>query len=288
MSQTNDNTNFIDEKDRFKFIDDLSILEKVNLISHGLSSYRLKSHVASDVNSDHNQFLPPENFQSQQYLKNISNWTDNNLMKLNTDKSKYMIVNYTDNFQFSTRLTLNSNVLEQVKETRLLGVILRDDLTWSANTEFIVKKSYKRMLILHKLYDFQLPIDEMLGIYVLYIRSILESSAVVWHSSLTQSEQLEIERVQKVALRIILDSHYKTYENALELTGMETLLDRRTTLCKKFAIQSAKNVKTCEMFPLNQTEVNTRQPEKYFVQHASTNRLRDSAIPFMQRLLNKI
>ena len=247
LSQTNDNTDFIDEVDKFKFIDDLSILEKVNLISQGLSSYRIKSHVASDVNSDHNQFLPAENFKSQQYLTNISNWTDNNLMKLNTEKSKYMVVNFTDNFQFSTRLTLNSNLLEQVRETRLLGVILNDNLTWSANTEFIVKKSYKRMLMLHKLYDFQLPVYEMLNIYILYIRSILESSAVVWHSTITQSEQMEIERVQKVALRIILDSDYDNYGNALELTGLETLHDRRIILCRKFAKQSAKNEKhvTC-------------------------------------------
>ena len=97
---------------------------------------------------------------------------------------------------------------------------------------------------------------------------------------------MEIERVQKVALRIILDSAYENYENALEITGLETLCDRRVVLCRKFAIQSAKNVKTCDMFPLNKHQVNTRHPEKYFVQYANTDRLRDSAVPFMQRLLN--
>ena len=205
------------------------------MISQGLSSYNFKQHVASDVSIDHNQFLPQSNILSQGYLNNISEWTDKNLMKLNTSKSKYMVINYTDNYQFNTRLSINENILEQVTETRLLGVIINDRLTWHGNTEFIVKKAYKRMLMLQKLYEFSLPAEEMINIYVLYIRSVLESSAVVWHSSITQGEQMEIERVQKVALRIILNGDYESYAHALELTGLPSLSDRRKILCKKFA-----------------------------------------------------
>ena len=62
-------------------------------------------------------------------------------MKLNTDKSKYMVVNYTDNYQFDTRLMLNDTKLEKVRETKLLGVVINEKLTWHSNTDFIVKKS---------------------------------------------------------------------------------------------------------------------------------------------------
>ena len=98
LAQTNDNTDFLNDEDKFKFIDDLSFLEFLNLISQGLSSYNFKQHVASDVSIDHNQFLPQSNILSQGYLNNISEWTDRNLMKLNTSKSKYMVINYTDNY----------------------------------------------------------------------------------------------------------------------------------------------------------------------------------------------
>ena len=131
-----------------------------------------------------------------------------------------------------------------------------------------------------------MPIDEITEIYTLYIRSILESSAVVWHSSITQAEEIQIERVQKVALRIILKDNYEDYESALNLTGLQTLKERRTYLCKQFAIKCTQNEKTREMFPLNPSSVDSRHYEKYFVQHATTSRLRDSAIPYMQRLLN--
>ena len=64
LSQTNKNTDFLSVKDNFKFIDDLSFLEVINLILQGLSSYDFKFHVASDIGT-HNQFLPNQNISSQ-------------------------------------------------------------------------------------------------------------------------------------------------------------------------------------------------------------------------------
>jgi hypothetical protein len=109
---------------------------------------------------------------------------------------------------------------------------------------------------------------------------------VVWHSSITQEEVIELERVQKVALRVILSSEYENYGNALTLSGLSTLEQRRITLCKKFAISCTKSHKTSDMFPLNPSSADTRHHGKYLVQQATTSRLKDSAIPYMQRLLN--
>ena len=57
----------------------------------------------------------------------------------------------------------------------------------------------------------------MVQIYISYIRSILEQSSTVWHSSLTQEDVDDLERVQKSAMRIILQEDYNTYEKALEI-----------------------------------------------------------------------
>ena len=64
--------------------------------------------------------------------------------------------------------------------------------------------------------------------------------------------------------------------------------NRRQELCLKFAIKCTKSEKTQEMFPKREKEHNmqARNEEKYYVQHAKTNRLKNSAIPYMQRLLN--
>ena len=62
-------------------------------------------------------------------------------MKLNVEKTKYMIINFTRNHQFQTRLNLEGQPIDQVKQARLLGLIVSDDLTWKANTDHLVKKS---------------------------------------------------------------------------------------------------------------------------------------------------
>ena len=45
LSQTKSNTDLIDLDDKLKFMDDLSVLEIINLISQGLTSFNFKSHV---------------------------------------------------------------------------------------------------------------------------------------------------------------------------------------------------------------------------------------------------
>jgi hypothetical protein len=213
-------------------------------------------------------------------------WTNEKEMKLNAAKTKYMIFNYSKKYQFNTRLELEGKVLDQVHETKLLGLTVRDDLSWKTNTENLAKKAYKRMIILKNLFSFNVPIVDLVEIYTLYIRSVVEQCAVVWHSSLKTGEQVDLERVQKVALRVILKENYTSYSEALELTGLETLKARRKKLCLNFAKKCLKSEATRDIFPLNQTNVDTRRPEKYNVSYARTDRLAKSAIPYMARLLN--
>ena len=196
------------------------------------------------------------------------------------------MINFTQNYQVNTRLYMKEQLLSQVSETRLLGVILRDDLSFKSNTEFITKKAYKIMSILHKLCQFDVPVVELVDIYILYIRSVVEQSAVIWHSSITKGEQYDLERVQKCALRIILKQDYESYQNSLKIVGLDSLTARRTQLCLKFARKCTRNENTKHIFPPNTCEISTRGHKTYKVTFASTNRLANSAIPYMQRLLN--
>ena len=64
LSQTNHNADCVPIEDRFKFVDDLSTLEIINLLNVGLSSFNAKLQVPSDISVD-NYFIPGENFESQ-------------------------------------------------------------------------------------------------------------------------------------------------------------------------------------------------------------------------------
>ena len=51
-----------------------------------------------------------------------------------------MIFNFTDKYKFTTNLNSNDENLEVVKQAKLFGVIISDDLKWDKNTEYLVKK----------------------------------------------------------------------------------------------------------------------------------------------------
>ena len=85
LSQNNSCGQFLSEEDRYKFIDDLSILEIINLLSVGLASYNFKLHVSNEIRTG-NQYLPPDNIKSQANLREIEQWTKGRLQKKKSAK----------------------------------------------------------------------------------------------------------------------------------------------------------------------------------------------------------
>ena len=144
------------------------------------------------------------------------------------------------------------------------------------------------MIIPRKLVDFQVKSKDMITIYILFIRSVLEQSSVVWSSSLTQDEMQSLERAQKVALRIIYQDNYVSYDNALSMSKLDKMSDRYQHLLLRFAIKCTKNVRTKDMLPLKNVNERSRFQEKYIVPFARKDRFFKSTIPSMARLLNSI
>ena len=145
-------------------------------------------------------------------------------MKLNIKETKNIIFNFTKKHQFFTQLTVNDEPIEVVKETKLLGTHITEDLKWDRNTEEISKSAWKRMQLLCKSANFTSNIMDLKSIYYTFIRSILEKSAVVWHSSLTNKNRQTLERVQKAAVKIILKNNYRNYKQGLNYLKMDTLM----------------------------------------------------------------
>ena len=93
LSQSNDNVNCVNESERFKFVDNLSFLEILYLLSVVIASYNFRAHIPSHI-PVHNQVIPAENLISQQQLTEINNWTHKMKMKLYVKDMKNMILNF--------------------------------------------------------------------------------------------------------------------------------------------------------------------------------------------------
>ena len=288
LSQSNENADSIDDDDKFKFVDDLSFLEIIYLLNVGIASYNVRSHVPSDIPS-HNQIIPASNLETQNHLNKIEKWTKNQKMKLNAKKTKSIIFNFSRNHQFTTKLKVDGANLAVVKETKLLGVTITDDLKWNKNTAELVKKGYKRMQLLNAAASFTSARQDLKSIYTTFVRSVLEQSSVVWHSSLSCENRKDLERLQKTAVRIILGKTYNNYKQGLKMLNLQTLNQRRKMLCLKFARKCLMNEKVRTFSPKNTSKhkMKKRKTKPFKQSKINTERYKNSAIPYMRRLLNK-
>ena len=286
LAQSNDNADVVPPEDRYKFIDDLSVLQLV-LLSGLLVDYNINQHVPSDVGIDQ-QFLPLASHKTQHSLDYISNWSKENLMKLNQAKCNYMVFSRSKS-QFATRLVVDDQSIERVSVSKLLGIWISDDMSWSRNTQEMCKKAYSRLGMLTKLKYVGVPTEDLLDIYILFIRSVTEYCAVVFHSSLTLQQSEKIEKIQKTSLKVILGEMYVSYTAALEMCGLESLSERREKRCLDFSLKSVKHCKNRRLFPLNPSTSQhfVRKKEVFQVNFANTEDYKKSAIPHCQRLLNK-
>ena len=91
--------------------------------------------------------------------------------------------------------------------------------------DHIVTKASKRLYLLRLLKRSRADVKTLTTVYITVIRPTLEYGYEVRHFNIPDFLSVDIERVQKRALRIIMPS--LSYRDALNSTGITTLKDRR-------------------------------------------------------------
>ena len=83
----------------------------------------------------------------QESIESAVNWTIRNDMTINSEKSKDMIINFTQYVNFRNavpNIVIGGKPAEQADHAKLLGVTLSNDLTWKIHVDNIVRKSSKK------------------------------------------------------------------------------------------------------------------------------------------------
>ena len=123
----------------------------------------------------------------QQSIDDVVKWTDDNDMRLNCDKCKEMIVDFSRNQGQSSDaqdICINEKTLEKVSHIKMLGVTVSDDLTWNIHVDNIVSKAGKRLYMLYQLKRGGISQRELVQIYIAIIRPVLEYACPVWNTCL--------------------------------------------------------------------------------------------------------
>ena len=266
-----------------KFVDDMTLLESIDL-KKNLAPNPDRA-LPDPYRCRLGQTLPPQCSKLYDQAKAVQCYADQNEMKLNCDKSQFMLFNPCINYDFLPELSLDNQTIECTEKMKLLGVQLQSDLKWRDNTDMITKKAYSRLWTIRRLMKFGTSLEDLKDVYYKQVRSILEFSVPVWNSNITKQEICDIERVQKCFLHIILGDEYDNYQAALQKMNMETLEKRRRELCETFARKTAENPKFKHWFKIGGPK--TRSDKiRYCVPEARTSRFMNSPIPYLIDLLN--
>ena len=116
---------------------------------------------------------------------------------------------------------------------------------------------------------------------------MLEQACVVWNTSLTKKNERELERVQKIAVNLII-GRKNDYSESLKELNITTLKERRNYLSVNFAKKCLKSENTKDIFPRNisKNKMSLRNREHYKVKHCRTVRMQKSAVINMTKQLN--
>ena len=270
-----------------KFMDDATLQEAIDLTS----ALATKMDRAGPLPwwESSGKLLPNANTSIQAEIDTIKKISDAREMVLNPDKTKLLIVNFSDSHQFQSLLQIPNSIskIELCFETKILGYWLTSDLKPEKHVSHILKIAYGRLWTITRLKKANVNATDIFYFYSMKIRSVLEFASPVFFSMLTAQNVSDIERVQKIVLKIILAENYLSYEEACKSMKTVSLQERREQLALRFALSCLKNKQHMHLFKQRTSPYYDLRNIKSFEEpHCHTSRYYSSPIPAMTRLLN--
>ena len=230
--------------------------------------------------------LPKENNLLQFFIRDTEQFVEENKMVINKQKTKVISFTKSRKWDFPPELYFSDGTpIEYLSEIKLLGVMVSQDTKWAKNTDYICQKARQKLWLLRRMQKLDLTIHQMFDVYCKEVRSILELAVPVWHSGLTRQQAADIEGIQKLAMKIILQERYGNYQLACSTLSAQTLEQRRIKLCSTFA---AKNLKSDNsLFTRVGTHANTRYKSNIVKEYqCKFGRYKKSSLPYLAKLIN--
>ena len=134
-------------------------------------------------------------------LHSLGNWLKFKKLKLNTSKTKYLIISSRVNVD-NICVSIDGETIDRVREIKYLGVIIDDNLTFKSHIDNVIKKIAKKFGILCRLKK-DLTISSKIQLYKSIISPHLDfCPSILFLANATQMTRLQ--RLQNKIMRIIL------------------------------------------------------------------------------------
>ena len=230
-------------------------------------------------------------------LNNISNYSNNNFLKLNTDKTKYIVIGSQRNLKTLSQqelppLILDGDLLERKDNVKNLGVLFDENMFWTNHINTTVGKAYGRLKQAYKFRKF-LSLESRLNLVETYILSLFNYGDVLFQN-ISGRLSNKIQRVQNSCMRFIFglrkyDHISWCYEQNKTLNMENRRKLHALILMHKISIGEAPEYlseKVVRHFDLH--NYNTRGRENIAVQRVNTSIRSNTFFIFISKLYNEI
>ena len=253
----------------------------------GLSKINFENSYGFQVNG---QFCRSKHaIQAQNVFRHVVRAAENIGMVVNAKKTAMICV--SDSLKYQAESFIYDADGERIgcqERIKALGMYFANKPTMEEHVASIAKRFKARYWTLRNLKNSGFSSEELVTVYKTIIRPVADYACAVYHPSLTDQQDEDLDRLQNHALKCIFGPDLSG-RKLRELAGVTTLRARREEITEKFAKKLVASPLFTHWFPLKQARSSRRstvQQETYLEEKARCDRLHNSPLFYYRRVLN--
>ena len=261
----------------FKYIDDTTSVETID-----------KNQVIRHIQARNPQEVVPCPL-TNKLINNFNDRAKEIGMVINAKKTQLLVVSADNGYQATASIRVGDDSLESQQGVKLLGFRLGSAPGVHDHVESIKNAFRRKFWSLINLRKAGLKGMKLFKMYAIFVRPIIESNSVIYHSMLGRGQNIEIERMQKLVMFLCFGERFE-YEEALSTFNIKTLENRRVEAVKKFMGKALKSRRFADKWFVRRApaEIDLRTRKPYVEKRARTERYYKSPLLHFQRVANEL
>jgi hypothetical protein len=117
--------------------------------------------------------------QSDKIFQDINKWFKVNQLALNYNKTQYLQFNTKNSMDYALKLNCKGNYVKISSQTKFLGLIIDDSLSWKAHTDHIMSKLNIACFIIRTIQPI-MSTETLRMVYFAYVHSFISFRIIFW------------------------------------------------------------------------------------------------------------
>ena len=207
-------------------------------------------------------------------VRKFTQWCNEHHLYLNVEKTKELVFDFRRKSERHNPLVLHDHddkEVEQVEKYKYLGTQVTNKLDWTENVQVLCKKGNQRLFFVRMMRKLNVDKTILMLFYRSLIQSILTYNLVCFYGNCTQQNKDRLDRVRRVAQRII----------GADLSSLSCIFEERM-------LSKAQKIMNDQSHPLNEHYTFNRSGIRLRVPRTNRTRFRQSFVPTSIHMFNQL